>query len=118
MPVGHILMRCSLVGLALIISAGASAAGLTCSTNHEGYRCEAWPQGERYRYEWHLADATAGDGARDTALRQVRCSERATIIAVSIIAPAGYVETATRRLPGCADIGRDGTAQALAAAIP
>lgn len=115
MSVGHTLMRCSLVGLALIVSAGASAAGLTCSANHEGYRCEAWPQGARYRYEWHLA-AAAGDDARDTALRQVRCSDRATVIAVSIIAPAGYVETATQRLPGCADLGRDVTAQALAAA--
>lgn len=118
MSVGHTLMRCSLVGLALIISANAGAAGLTCSTSLDGYHCEAWPQGARYRYEWHLTETTARTETRATALRHVRCSERATVIAVSVIAPAGYVETATQRLPACADLGRGSATPVLAAATP
>jgi hypothetical protein len=41
----------------------------------------------------------------DAAQRRIRCpSGHASAIAVSVIAPAGYVETATRLLPVCADM--------------
>jgi hypothetical protein len=99
----HILLRCSLVGLALIFSGGASAANLACTPSQDGYRCIAWPQGTDYRYEWHVAGsiAIAGD-ASDSAQRRIRCpSGHARVIAVSVIAPAGYVETATQLLPVC-----------------
>lgn len=100
----HILLRCSLVGLALIFSGTAGAANLACTSSHDGYRCEAWPQGANYRYEWHVAGSVASDTS-NAAHRRIRCpSGHASAIAVSIIAPAGYVETATRLLPVCADM--------------
>lgn len=101
---GHILLRCSLVGLALIFSGTAGAADLSCTSSHDGYRCEAWPQGANYRYEWHVAGGSVAETS-DAAQRRVRCpSGHASAIAVSIIAPAGYVETATRLLPVCTDM--------------
>jgi hypothetical protein len=110
----HGLLRTSLVGLAIIFSGTAGAASLTCTATRTGYRCEAWPQGADYRYEWHTAHDTAGTPP-DTAMRRIRCpANHATAIAVSIIAPAGYVETATRLLPACADIEQ--TADATIAA--
>lgn len=106
MSIERILLRCSLVGLAIIFSAGVGAAGLSCSASREGYRCEAWPQGAQYRYEWHLAAnvAAAGDDLA-VAHRKLRCpTGHAAAIAVSVIAPAGYVETATHWLPACPDV--------------
>lgn len=103
MTTGHLLLRCSLIGLAVIFSGVAGAANLSCSASREGYRCEAWPQGAAYRYEWHATGKSviAGDTA-DLARRRISCADHFTTIAVSVITPAGYVETATRRLPACA----------------
>jgi hypothetical protein len=116
----HVLLRCSLVGLALIFSGTAGAANLACTSSHEGYRCEVWPQGANYRYEWHVASgvAIAGDTS-DSAQRRIRCpSGHASAIAVSIIAPAGYVETATRLLPACTDMhGAASASTALASSL-
>lgn len=102
MTTGHLLLRCSLIGLAVIFSGAAGAANLSCSASREGYRCEAWPQGAAYRYEWHATGRTAivGDTA-DRARRRIGCADHSTTVAVSVITPAGYVETATRRLPAC-----------------
>lgn len=98
------LLYRSLVGLAIIFSANIGAAGLSCVATGEGFRCEAWPQGSSYRYEWHVA----GDGKKltptklDAAVHTVRCqANRANPVAVSVIAPAGYIETATQLLPAC-----------------
>lgn len=98
------LLYRSLVGLAIIFSANIGAAGLSCVTTGEGFRCEAWPQGARYRYEWHVAgDANRrGQATLEAAVRTVGChGNRANPVAVSVIAPAGYVETATQLLPAC-----------------
>ena len=102
MTPGHFFLRCSLVGLAVIFSGAAGAANLSCSAIREGFRCEAWPQGAAYRYEWHATGRTAlvGDTA-DLAQRRVGCADHSTTVAVSVITPAGYVETATHRLPAC-----------------
>lgn len=120
MSIERILLRCSLVGIAMIFSAGVGAAGLSCTASREGYRCEAWPQGAKYRYEWHLATnlAAAGDDL-DIAHRNLRCpTGHATAIAVSVIAPAGYVETATHWLPACPNASEGGaTDQALASSF-
>lgn len=102
----HVLLRCGLVGLAAIFSGAVGAADLTCTSTSEGYRCEAWPQGSEYRYHWHIAqDASRAAVAIDEASRRIRCpSDHASAIAVSVIAPAGYVETATLLLPVCSDL--------------
>lgn len=112
----RIPLRSSLVGLALIFSGGLGAAGLTCTTSRDGYRCEAWPQGSDYRYRWHIVDGTALAGEDlDGAERRIRCpADHASVIAVSVIAPAGYVETATRLLPICGDLASADTAFASA----
>jgi hypothetical protein len=102
----HEFLRCSLVGLALIFSGTVGAAGLNCLSSADGYHCEVWPQGARYRYEWHIA------GRGDSAARKpgqasltIRCAaDQASVVAVSVIAPAGYVETATKILPACAQL--------------
>ncbi|WP_257387867.1 hypothetical protein [Tahibacter caeni] len=103
MPIGSILLRCSLVGLAVIFSGATGAANLSCAATRDGYRCEVWPQGAAFRYEWQATGRTAivGDTA-DLARRRVVCADHSTTIAVSVITPAGYVETATHRLPACA----------------
>lgn len=120
MSIAQILLRCSLVGIAMIFSAGLGAAGLSCTASGEGYRCEAWPQGARYRYEWHLSAnvAVPGDDL-DIAHRHIRCpSDHAAAIAVSVIAPAGYVETATQWLPACPEFTQGGaTDHALASSF-
>lgn len=120
MSIAQILLRCSLVGMAMIFSAGLGAAGLSCTASREGYRCEAWPQGARYRYEWHLSAnvVVAGDDLA-AAHRRLHCPNgHAAAIAVSVIAPAGYVETATQWLPACPEVA-DGEAvdQALASSF-
>ncbi len=57
--------------------------------------------------------AIAGD-ASDSAQRRIRCpSGHARVIAVSVIAPAGYIETATQLLPVCTS--SDGMASATTA---
>ena len=111
----HILLRCSLVGLAMILSGTAGAANLACTASNQGYRCEAWPQGAKYRYEWHVAGGGVGDSS-NAAHHRVPCpSGHAGAITVSIIAPAGYIETATRMLPVCADLqATTGASAALA----
>lgn len=117
MSISQILLRCSLVGIAMIFSAGVGAAGISCSASEEGYRCEAWPQGARYRYEWHLsANAVAAGNEAGTARRNIHCPVgHAAAIAVSVIAPAGYVETATHWLPACPGVAAgDAADQALA----
>lgn len=98
------LLYRSLVGLAIIFSANIGAAGLSCVATGEGFRCEAWPQGARYRYEWHVAGtpASRGQTTLDAAVHTVGChGNRANPVAVSVIAPAGYIETATQLLPAC-----------------
>ncbi|TDR44122.1 hypothetical protein DFR29_106270 [Tahibacter aquaticus] len=99
----HLLHR-SLVGLAMIFSASAGAAGLSCTASGDGFRCEAWPQGTSYRYEWHVAGKSERTSAisRNLAVHTIGCQDkRASAIAVSVIAPAGYIETATQLLPAC-----------------
>ena len=112
----HLLHR-SLVGIAMIFSAGVGAAGLQCTPTSEGYRCEAWPQGAEYRYEWHLAANLAlTNDDLDRAHRHLRCpSGHASAIAVTVIAPAGYVESATQLLPACSDLGDGAAADAALA---
>lgn len=98
------LLYRSLVGLAIIFSANIGAAGLSCVATGKGFRCEAWPQGTRYRYEWHVASDAGKRGAviLDAAVHTVGChGNRANPVAVSVIAPAGYIETATQLLPAC-----------------
>ncbi|HSX62648.1 MAG TPA: hypothetical protein VLF18_20895 [Tahibacter sp.] len=113
-----LLHRC-LVGIAMIFSAGVGAAGLQCTSTSEGYRCEAWPQGADYRYEWHLAAHLAvTDADLDLAHRRLRCpSGHASAIAVTVIAPAGYVESATQLLPACSELGAGNAGAALASSF-
>lgn len=106
---GNDLLRCSLVGLALIFSSSLGAAGLDCVSLESGFRCEAWPQGSDYRYEWHVAGAArSGLSAPDGALHEVSCfADHASAIAVSVITPAGHIETATQLLPACRELRTD-----------
>ncbi|MCQ4166830.1 hypothetical protein [Tahibacter harae] len=105
---GNDLLRCSLVGLALILSGSLGAAGLDCISLESGFRCEAWPQGSDYRYEWHIAGARTGQPFSTGALHEVGCfADHASAIAVSVITPAGHIETATRLLPACHELHTD-----------
>lgn len=105
---GNDLLRCSLVGLALIFSSSLGAAGLDCISLNSGFRCEAWPQGIDYRYEWHVAGARADVAAPSGALHEVGCfADHASAIAVSVITPAGHIETATQLLPACRELRTD-----------
>ena len=103
----------------MIFSASVGAAGLSCTSNGEGFRCEVWPQGASYRYEWHIAGKGESRHAvsRNLAVRTIDCQgNRASAVAVSVIAPAGYIETATQLLPACghAELDADIGATALA----
>lgn len=105
---GNDLLRCSLVGLALIFSNSLGAAGLDCVSLDSGFRCEAWPQGSDYRYEWHVAGAHATLPLSTGALHDVDCfADHASAIAVSVITPAGHIETATQLLPACRELRAD-----------
>lgn len=98
------LLYRSLVGLAIIFSSNIGAAGLSCVATGEGFRCEAWPQGPSYRYEWHIASDSkrVGPARLDAAVHTVGChGTHANPVAVSVIAAAGYIETATQLLPAC-----------------
>lgn len=117
------LLYRSLVGLAVIFSANVGAAGLSCVSTGEGFRCEAWPQGASFRYEWHVAGDAGNPGSPrlDAAVRTVGChGNRSNPVAVSVIAPAGYIETATQLLPACGngELDRRGLDTAVVARSP
>ncbi|MBL8296763.1 MAG: hypothetical protein JNN30_00315 [Rhodanobacteraceae bacterium] len=103
MSVARALLRCSVVGIAIIFSAGLGAAGLSCQASQDAYRCEAWPQGDEYRYEWHLSgNVVSKRNDIKTAHERTLCSRgNAVAIAISVIAPTGHIETATGWLPVC-----------------
>ncbi|MDC8012125.1 hypothetical protein [Tahibacter soli] len=82
----------------------ASAAGVDCAATADGYRCEAWPRGERYTYYWNTVGnmRVSESGASADPSRRIDCvAGRYGAVAVTVVAPAGYVETATQTLRGC-----------------
>lgn len=93
----------SIVAL-LVAAQAASAAGIDCAATADGYRCEAWPRGERYTYYWNTVGnmRVSESGASDVPSRRIDCvAGRYGAVAVTVVAPAGYVETATQTLRGC-----------------
>ncbi len=89
----------------LTVAAKASfAAGIGCSASADGYRCEAWPRGKDYTYSWNTVGnmRVASSAATDSPSRQIDCvAGRYGAVTVTVVAPAGYVETATQTLRGC-----------------
>lgn len=65
----HTLLRCSLVGLALIFSGTAGAANLSRILSPDGDRCEAWPSGATCRHERHMTGSTVTGDASSTSDR-------------------------------------------------
>jgi len=108
-----------LLTAALLVAANtASAAGIGCSAGADGYRCEAWPRGQNYTYYWNTLGnmRVASTGASDSPSRQIDCvAGRYGAVTVTVVAPAGYVETATQTLRGC-PAAAQATAHAVAGA--
>lgn len=104
------LLQRSFLSLALIVLADASlAAGIGCDATAEGYRCEAWPRGQHYTYYWNTVGnmRVAASSADDSPSRLIDCvAGRYGAVTVTVVAPAGYVETATQTLRGCPANGR------------
>lgn len=94
-----------LLGLILLAAATvASAAGVDCTATSDGYRCEAWPRGKHYTYYWNTVGnmRVSTNGEPDSPSRRIDCvAGRYGAVAVTVVAPAGYVETATQTLRGC-----------------
>ena len=95
----------ALVSIALLVASNATvAAGIDCKATADGYRCDAWPRGKEYTYFWNTVGnmRVAASGESDSPSRRIDCvAGRYGAVAVTVVTPAGYVETATQTLRGC-----------------
>ena len=97
-------LRFLLIVTLLVAANTATAAGIGCSAGVDGYRCEAWPRGKNYTYYWNTVGnmRVASTAASESPNRQIDCvAGRYGAVTVTVVAPAGYVETATQTLRGC-----------------
>ena len=88
----------------IVLADVSMAAGIGCDATAEGYRCEAWPRGQHYTYQWNAVGnmRIAASGADESPSRRIDCvAGRYGAVTVTVVAPAGYVETATQTLRGC-----------------
>ncbi|UXI69821.1 hypothetical protein [Tahibacter amnicola] len=93
------------LGILVIMACGlAQAAGISCEPAGNGYACEAWPRGADYRYEWNVAGGVriAAHPSRSAPRLALSCTGRHQAhVTVTVVAPAGYIETATQPLTSC-----------------
>lgn len=99
------ILAAALLSPALLATAPAQAAGLSCEYSNNGFLCEAWPQAPGYTYSWDVTGNLyfPDPGHPENPFRNVACLGGSGVVYVTVTTPGGT--ESTHRNVGCAEGG-------------